>query len=106
MLIILFFRFKVNIRTHDFIFCCRTVFSIATSRVNRPTHNGTFVYFNDATTRTIAYSMDCGWNPNVIYTGKTIVFGVLSPPWIPGHSYYITFDSGKDFLLFSILHID
>jgi archaellum component FlaF (FlaF/FlaG flagellin family) len=50
--------------------------------------------------------MDCGWNPNVIYTGKTIVFGVLSPPWIPGHSYYITFDSGKDFLLFSILHID
>jgi archaellum component FlaF (FlaF/FlaG flagellin family) len=50
--------------------------------------------------------MDCGCNPNVIYTGKTIVFRVLSPPWIPGHSYYITFDSGKDFLLFSILHID
>ncbi len=51
--------------------------------------------------------MDCGWNPNVIYTGTTVVFRVLSPPWIPGHSYYITFDRGKEFSsIFYLLYFD
>jgi hypothetical protein len=62
--------------------------------VNRPGHNGTYVYFNDATLNgTLAISYDCGWSPNVMYSGSTI--SIYAPyAWIPGHHYYVTFDSG------------
>ncbi|CAF4707358.1 unnamed protein product, partial [Rotaria socialis] len=67
---------------------------IATNTVNRPPRNSTNVYFNDAATNTSVYTIDCGYDAHVIYTGNTIVFYIPSPPWIPGHSYYVTFDSG------------
>jgi hypothetical protein len=62
--------------------------------VNRPGHNGTYISFHDATLNgTVVLQYDCGWSPNVIYSGDTIV--IYAPyPWVPGHSYYITFDSG------------
>ncbi|CAF3379894.1 unnamed protein product [Rotaria socialis] len=72
----------------------QTTFSIhATNTVNRPPRNSTNVYFNDAATNTSVYTIDCGYDAHVIYTGNTIVFYIPSPPWIPGHSYYVTFDS-------------
>ncbi|CAF1458447.1 unnamed protein product, partial [Adineta steineri] len=55
------------------VFQNQTLFSIQTSKaVNRPTLNNTFIYFTDAanTTQPVA-KFDCGWDPNVIYTGYT-----------------------------------
>lgn len=72
--------------------------------MNRPTRNGTYVYFNDLTTGTVVYTMDCGWHPNVLYTSNTIIFYIPSPPWIPGHSYYVTFDSGKNFSFYELFN--
>ena len=44
---------------------------------------------------------DCGWSPNVTYTGDTII--IYAPySWIPGHQYYVTFDSGTEFQIDSI----
>jgi hypothetical protein len=62
--------------------------------VNRPGHNGTYIYFNDATLNgTVVLQYDCGWSPNIIYTGDTII--IYAPfAWVPGHLYYVTFDSG------------
>jgi hypothetical protein len=62
--------------------------------VNRPGHNGTYIYFNDATLNgTVVLSYDCGWSPNVVYSGDTII--IYAPfAWVPGHHYYVTFDSG------------
>ncbi|CAF3378674.1 unnamed protein product, partial [Rotaria sp. Silwood2] len=37
---------------------------------------------------------DCGWEPEVTYTGFTIVIRFPTAPWIIGHSYYVMFDSG------------
>jgi hypothetical protein len=62
--------------------------------VNRPGHNGTYVYFNDATLNgTVVLLYDCGWSPNVIYVGDTIFIDAPFA-WVPGHTYYVTFDSG------------
>lgn len=69
---------------------------VATRAVSRPSRNSTYVHFNDAATSTSVVSIDCGWDSRVIYSGNTIVFRITSPPWIPGHSYYVTFDSGKN----------
>jgi len=30
----------------------------------------------------------------VIYTGTTVLLRVSNPPWIPGKTYYVLFDSG------------
>ena len=68
---------------------------VATKSVNRPTRNGTYIHFKDATTNTIVQSYDCGWAPEVVYTGFTVVIRFPTPPWIVGHSYYVMFDSGK-----------
>ena len=68
---------------------------VATKSVNRPTRNGTFIHFKDATTNTIVQSYDCGWAPEVVYTGFTVVIRFPTAPWIPGHSYYVMFDSGR-----------
>ena len=63
--------------------------------VNRPGRNGTFVRFIDATlnnTQVLAY--DCGWSTMVTYSGSTII--IYAPyAWVPGHRYYVTFDSGE-----------
>ncbi len=62
--------------------------------VNRPGHNGTYIYFNDATLNgAVVLSYDCGWSPNVIYSGSTIVINAPYA-WTPGHTYYVTLDSG------------
>lgn len=64
--------------------------------MGRPTRNGTNVHFVDATNgNTIVRTYDCGWHPDVFYLGITIVILVKNPPWIPGHHYYVKFDSGK-----------
>ena len=62
--------------------------------VNRPGHNGTYISFNDMTVGgPPVLQYDCGWSPNVIYSGSTII--IYAPfAWAPGHRYYITFDSG------------
>jgi hypothetical protein len=62
--------------------------------VNRPGHNGTYISFNDATLNgTVVLSYDCGWSPNVIYSGDTVI--IYAPfAWVPGHLYYVTLDSG------------
>ncbi|CAF1437446.1 unnamed protein product, partial [Adineta steineri] len=66
-----------------------------TKSVNRPTLNGTYIYFTDATANnTLVQKFDCGWAPEVIYTGFTTIIRFPVAPWIPGHFYYVTFDSG------------
>ena len=63
--------------------------------VNRPGRNGTYIHFVDATmNNTVVLSYDCGWSPNIIYSGNTII--IYAPySWTYGHQYYVTFDSGK-----------
>ena len=70
-------------------------------KVNRPGRNGTNIYFHDLTLGgTVALQYDCGWSPNVIYTGDTII--IYAPfSWVPGHVYYVTLDSGVYFLRFN-----
>ena len=67
---------------------------LANLRVDRPNRNGTYIYFRDAATNGVVQSYDCGWAPEVTYTGYTIVIRLPVAPWIPGRSYYVTFDSG------------
>ncbi|CAF0857108.1 unnamed protein product [Adineta ricciae] len=77
------------------IFQYHSIFSIQTTRsVSRPTRNYTFISFYDSTTKTLVQKFDCGWAPEVTYTGLTTVVKFTNPPWIPGHFYYVTFDSG------------
>ncbi|CAF1325437.1 unnamed protein product [Adineta steineri] len=78
------------------VFQNQTLFSIQTTMaVYRPTLNGTYIYFTDATANnTLVQKFDCGWDPNVIYTGYTTIIRFPVAPWIPGHFYYVTFDSG------------
>ncbi|CAF4309628.1 unnamed protein product, partial [Rotaria sp. Silwood2] len=71
-----------------------TVLPIGTRQVNRPSRNYTYVYFNDAATGTSVHTVDCGWDPHVMYSENTITFYIPSPPWIVGHTYYVTFDNG------------
>jgi hypothetical protein len=66
----------------------------ASISVARSTRNGTNIYFTDSTTNTLVQAYDCSWAPEVTYTGFTIVIHFPVAPWIPGHSYYVTFDSG------------
>lgn len=67
----------------------------------RPSRNGTYINFIDATTNTTVLQYDCGWAPQVIYTGYTIAIYIPIPtPWIPGRSYYVLFDSGMSLLSF------
>ncbi|CAF4098017.1 unnamed protein product, partial [Adineta steineri] len=68
------------------VFQNQTLFSIQTSKaVNRPTLNNTFIYFTDATANnTLVQKFDCGWDPNVIYTGYTTIIRFPVAPWIPG----------------------
>lgn len=53
------------------------------------------IYFRDATLGgTLVQQYDCGWSPEITYTGFTIVIRFPVAPWIPGHFYYVTMDSG------------
>ncbi|CAF1380296.1 unnamed protein product [Adineta steineri] len=78
------------------VFQNQSLFSIQTTKpVNRPTLNGTFIYFTDATANnTLVQKFDSGWDPNVIYTGYTTIIRFTVPPWIPGHFYHVTFATG------------
>jgi hypothetical protein len=70
------------------------LFFSASSAVNRPTLNGTYVFFNDAAKNATVVQYDAGWSPNVIYTGNTILILVTNYTWTVGHTYYITMDEG------------
>ncbi|UJR07378.1 hypothetical protein I4U23_011664 [Adineta vaga] len=60
------------------VFQNQTLFSIQTTvSVNRPTRNGTYIYFYNSTGGgTLVQKYDCGWEPE------------------PGMFYYVTMDSG------------
>ena len=71
-------------------------------KVNRPNRNSTNIYFNDLTLGgVVVLQYDCGWSPNVMYTGDTII--IYAPfAWVPGHLYYVTLDSGLHRSLLSL----
>ena len=98
--------FSIQSNHHPFPISC-TVFIdvLANLRVDRPTRNGTFIYFRNAATNAVVQQYDCGWAPEVTYTGFTIVIRFPVAPWVPGQSYYVTFDSGM-FLLIFVSFID
>ena len=77
---------------------------LATIRVDRPTRNGTFIYFRNAATNAVVQQYDCGWASEVTYTGFTIVIRFPVAPWVPGQSYYVTFDSGM-FVLITLIYL-
>ena len=78
-----------------FLYRFNEVYCLATISVYRPTRNGTFIYFYDATANhSLVQAFDCGWAPEVTYTGYTIFVRFATAPWAPGHSYYVTFSSG------------
>ena len=69
-------------------------FPIATNGVYHPNRNGTYIKIYLASDDSLVWQADCGWSPLVIYTGTTVLFRVSNPPWIPGKTYYVLFDSG------------
>ncbi|UJR07101.1 hypothetical protein I4U23_011389 [Adineta vaga] len=77
------------------VFKNQTVFSFQTTKsVNRPTRNGTTISFRDAANDTAVAQFDCGWAPEVTFTGFTTVIRFITVIWEPGHFYYITMESG------------
>ncbi|CAF1238732.1 unnamed protein product [Adineta steineri] len=78
----------------------QTVFRIQANIIITPPYgsvqhrNGTFIYFNDATVNAVVQSFDCAWAPEVTYTDSSVIIQFPIAPWVPGHSYYVTFDSG------------
>ncbi|UJR17320.1 hypothetical protein I4U23_004215 [Adineta vaga] len=84
------------------VYANQSVFLIQADKpVGRPSRNGTYIYFYDATTGgSLVQRFDCGSAPEVTYAGYTITIRFSVIPWITGHSYYITFDSGMFELLF------
>ena len=87
--------FSIQSSYHDifmFLVVCITV--LAYNPVRRPNRNGTYIYFRDAATNAVIQRYDCGWEPEVTYTGYTIVVRFPVAPWVAGRSYYVTMDSG------------
>ncbi|CAF1517940.1 unnamed protein product, partial [Adineta ricciae] len=78
------------------VFQNQSVFSFQTTKsVGRPRRNGTYIYFHDATANgSIVAQFDCGWAPEVTFTGFTTVIRFTSTPWTVGHFYYVTMDGG------------
>ncbi|CAF4107906.1 unnamed protein product, partial [Rotaria sordida] len=78
------------------IFANQSLFSIqATGNVYRPSRNGTYIQiFNKANPSTPEWQADCGYSPDCIYTGTTVLFYVQNANWTPGAYYYILFSSG------------
>ena len=95
--------FSIQSNYYHTLICLNVwIIVLANLRVDRPTRNGTYIYFRDAATNAVVQRYDCGWESQVTYTGFTIVIRFPVAPWIPGRSYYVTFDSGTFLLL--LLH--
>ncbi|CAF1412544.1 unnamed protein product [Adineta ricciae] len=91
-----------------FIFRDQTLFSLQTTQKSyRPRRSGVNIYFNDANTSTIVRTIDCSRAPEVIYENTTIFINFTASPWISGHLYYVTMDSGvasgEDFCVRSLI---
>ena len=72
-----------------------SIVNVATNGVYHPNRNGTFIkIYNKANPLVPAWQADCGYSPDCIYSGQTILFRVQNPSWIPGANYYVLFDSG------------
>lgn len=68
---------------------------LATGGVYRPNRNGTYVWiFNEANNTIPAWEADCGYSPDCVYIGSTVLFIVRNPNWIPGGRYYVLLSSG------------
>ena len=77
---------------YDEIHCCSYK---ASGGVYHPNRNGTYVQiFNQANTTTPAWEADCGYSPDCVYMGQTVVFIVRNPNWQPGGQYYVLLASG------------
>ncbi|UJR11342.1 hypothetical protein I4U23_015523 [Adineta vaga] len=83
-------------RPNGIILQNQSIFTIrTTSPVRRPLENDTYIYFWDATLGgTLVRKYDCAWEPQITYNNFTIAIHFSPVPWILGHSYYVTFDSG------------
>ena len=69
---------------------------VASIAVNRPNRNGTYISFWDSTLGgTLVGRYDCGWEPEVTYTGTVVAVRFPVAPWTAGHFYYVTWDSGR-----------
>ena len=73
---------------------------LANIPTRRPNHNGTYIYFRDAATNAVVQQYDCAWAPEVSYERNVIAIRFSVTPWMPGRSYYVTFDSGMFSLKF------
>ena len=91
------FSIQSELQMQLFFLECTPCIGVNGVGVNRPGRNGTYVYFNDATmNNTAVLQYDCGWSPFVTYSGSTII--IYAPyAWLPGHTYFVTFDSGLYF---------
>ena len=67
---------------------------LATHAGSRPRRNGTYVEVFDSANSTLVWARDCGFSPDCIYSGQTLLFYVSNAMWTPGTSYYILFGSG------------
>ena len=67
----------------------------ATGGVYHPNRNGTYIQIYDrANPSTPVWEVDCGYSPDCIYTGNTVLFTVQNANWTYGAHYYILFSSG------------
>ena len=67
----------------------------ATGGVYHPNRNGTFIQiFNRANPSTPAWEADCGYSPDCIYSGQTVLFVVRNASWVFGAHYYVLLGSG------------
>lgn len=68
---------------------------LATNGVYHPNRNGTYIQiYNKASPSTPAWQADCGYSPDCIYSGQTVLFVVRNASWTPGATYYVVFSSG------------
>lgn len=68
---------------------------LATNGVYHPNRNGTYIQiYNKANSTLPAWEADCGYSPNCIYSGQTVLFIVRNASWTYGATYYVTFSSG------------
>ena len=68
---------------------------LASVSVTQPTRLGAYIYFWDVTLGDLLVKKyDCSWKPELIYTNFTIRIHFPAAPWVSGHPYYVTFDTG------------
>ena len=93
MLIIHFLLFKViDLKIYENSF---QIFFIATGGVYHPNRNGTYVQiYNRANPYTPEWEADCGYSPDCIYSGSTVLFHVRNASWTFGAHYYVLLSSG------------